>query len=158
MPASTVAPEDPKVKISIDRAKAATMGLSVTDIVTTIRTSVGGSTATFFREGGEEYEILVRYQEQDRLSGDDMVAIPIQTPAGPVVPLESLVRVDRTEGPLAIERKDQQRTITVSGNLSGARDVGAVVGDLEREMRSLDVPPDLAVVFPGSGKSSRKNS
>ena len=146
----------PEGQISIDRAKAATMGLSVTDIATTIRTSVGGSTATFFREAGEEYEILVRYQEQDRLSSDDVMAIPIQTPAGPVVPLESLVWVDRTEGPLAIERKDQQRTITVSGNLSGARDMGSVVGDLEREMRSLDVPPDLAVVFSGEWEEQQE--
>ena len=146
----------PEGQISIDRAKAASMGLSVADIATTIRTSVGGSTATFFREGGDEYDILVRYQKQDRLSSDDVMAIPIQTPSGPVVPLQSLVRVDRMEGPLAIERKDQQRTITVSGNLSGTRDMGSIVGDLEQELRSLDVPPDLAVVFSGEWEEQQE--
>ncbi|MEE8349343.1 MAG: efflux RND transporter permease subunit, partial [Acidobacteriota bacterium] len=146
----------PEGQISINRAKAATMGLSVTDIATTIRTSVGGSTATYFREEGEEYEILVRYQEQDRLSSDDVMAIPIQTPGGPVVPLESLVRVDRREGPLAIERKDQQRTITVLGNLSGTRDMGAVVGDLEQGLGTLDVPSDLAVVLSGEWEEQQE--
>ena len=58
----------PESQIIIDREKASTMGLSVSDIATTIETSVGGTTATYFREGGEEYEILVRYQEEDRLS------------------------------------------------------------------------------------------
>lgn len=146
----------PESRISIDRAKAATMGLSVTDIATTIRTSVGGSTATFFRENGEEYEILVRYQEQDRLSSDDVMAIPIQTPGGDVVLLQSLVQIDRTEGPLAIERKDQQRTITISGNLSGTRDMGSVVSDLEGELRTLDIPPDLAVVFSGEWEEQQE--
>ena len=146
----------PESQISIDRAKAASMGLSVSDIATTIRTSVGGSTATYFREEGEEYEILVRYQEQDRLSSDDVMAIPIQISSGPVVPLGSLVQVDRREGPLAIERKDQQRTITVSGNLSGSRDMGSVVGDLEQELRALDVPTDLAVVLSGEWEEQQE--
>jgi HAE1 family hydrophobic/amphiphilic exporter-1 len=117
---------------------------------------VGGSTATYFREEGEEYEILVRYQEQDRLSSDDVMAIPIQISSGPVVPLGSLVQVDRREGPLAIERKDQQRTITVSGNLSGSRDMGSVVGDLEQELRALDVPADLAVVLSGEWEEQQE--
>jgi HAE1 family hydrophobic/amphiphilic exporter-1 len=146
----------PEGQISIDRAKAASMGLSVTDIATTIRTSVGGSRATFFREEGEEYEILVRYQEQDRLSSDDVMAIPIQTPAGSVVLLGSLVQVNRTEGPLAIERKDQQRTITVSGNLSGTRDMGAIVGDLEQELQALDVPSGLTVVLSGEWEEQQE--
>ena len=65
------------------------MGLSVSDIATTIRTSVGGAAATYFREEGEEYQILVRYQEKDRLSSEDVMAIPIQTPSGLVVPVRS---------------------------------------------------------------------
>ncbi|MCH7804879.1 MAG: efflux RND transporter permease subunit, partial [Acidobacteria bacterium] len=106
----------PESLIMIDRDKAATMGLSVSDIATTIRTSVGGTTATYFRERGEEYEILVRYKKEDRLSSEDVWAIPIQTPGGQVVPLQSLVRFERREGPLAIQRKDQQRVVTVLAN------------------------------------------
>ena len=146
----------PESHIIIDRDKAATMGLSVSDIATTIRTSVGGTTATYFREGGQEYEILVRYQEKDRLSSEDVMAIPIQTPSGLVVPLQSLVRLERSEGPLAIQRKDQQRIVTVSGNLSGTRDMGSIVRELQGELRSLDVPPDLAIVFSGEWEEQQE--
>ncbi|MCZ6767854.1 MAG: efflux RND transporter permease subunit [Acidobacteria bacterium] len=146
----------PESRILIDRDKVATMGLSVSDIATTIRTSVGGATATYFREGGEEYQILVRYQEKDRLSSEDVMAIPIQTPSGLVVPLQSLVRLERTEGPLAIQRKDQQRIVTVSGNLSGTRDMGSVVAELEEKIRSLNVPPDLAIVFSGEWEEQQE--
>ena len=146
----------PESQIIIDRDKASSMGLSVSDIATTIETSVGGTTATYFREGGEEYEILVRYQEADRLSGEDVSAIPIQTPGGLVVPLQSLVRFERTEGPLSIERKDQQRVVTVSANLSGTRDMGSIVGELQGELSSLDVPPDLAIVFSGEWEEQQE--
>jgi len=146
----------PESQILIDREKAATMGLSVSDIATTIETSVGGTTATYFREGGEEYEILVRYREEDRMSSDDVAAIPIQTPGGLVVPLQSLVRFERTEGPLSIQRKDQQRVVTVSANLSGTRDMGSIVGELQGELRSLDVPPDLALVFSGEWEEQQE--
>ncbi|MCH6570494.1 MAG: efflux RND transporter permease subunit, partial [Acidobacteria bacterium] len=146
----------PESRILIDRDKVATMGLSVSDIATTIRTSVGGATATYFREGGEEYQILVRYQEKDRLSSEDVMAIPIQTPSGLVVPLQSLVRLERSEGPLAIQRKDQQRIVTVSGNLSGTRDIGSIVGEFQEELRSLNVPPDLAIVFSGEWEEQQE--
>ena len=146
----------PESQILIDRDKAATMGLSVSDIATTIRTSVGGTTATYYREGGEEYRILVRYQEKDRLSSEDVMAIPIQTPSGLVVPLRSLVRLERSEGPLAIQRKDQQRIVTVSGNLSGSRDLGSVVAELEGKIRSLNVPPGMAIVFTGEWEEQQE--
>lgn len=146
----------PESHIMIDRDKASTMGLSVSDIATTIRTSVGGTRATYFREGGEEYEILVRYQEKDRLSSEDVWAIPIQTPGGLVVPLQSLVRFERREGPLAIQRKDQQRVVTVLANLSGTRDIGSVVAEYQQKIRSLNVPPDLAIVFSGEWEEQQE--
>ena len=79
-------PGRPESHIRIDRAKAATMGLTVSNVATTVRASIGGTVASYYREGGDEYEILVRYREEDRLSSEDVMAIPIQTPAGSVVP------------------------------------------------------------------------
>jgi HAE1 family hydrophobic/amphiphilic exporter-1 len=146
----------PESQILIDRDKASTMGLSVSDIATTIETSVGGTRATYFREGGEEYEILVRYKKEDRLSTEDVLAIPIQTPGGQVVPLQSLVRFERSEGPLAIQRKDQQRVVTILANLSGTRDIGSVVGEFQEQLRSLRVPPDLAIVFSGEWEEQQE--
>ena len=142
-------PGRPESHIRIDRAKAATMGLTVSNVATTVRASIGGTVASYFREGGDEYEILVRYKEEDRLSTKDVMAIPIQTPAGLVVPLHSLVKFERSEGPNSIARKDQQRIVSVSGNLSGTRDMGSIVRELEGEVRPLVTSPDIALVFSG---------
>ena len=142
-------PGRPESHIKIDRAKAATMGLTVANVATTVRASIGGTVASYFREGGDEYEILVRYKEEDRLSSEDVMAIPIQTPAGLVVPLHTLVKFERSEGPNSISRKDQQRIVSVSGNLSGTRDMGSIVRELEGEVRPLVTSRDIALVFSG---------
>ena len=142
-------PGRPEKHISIDRARVATMGLSVTDIATTVRASIGGMISGYYREAGDEYEILVRYREDDRLSSEDVLAIPIQVPSGQVVPLHSLVDSERTEGPISIDRKDQERTVTVAGNLTGTRDMGSIVRELGEKIQDLRLPPDIAVVFSG---------
>ncbi len=139
----------PETRIVVDRAKASAMGLSVREIASTVRTSIGGNTAGFFRVGGEEYDILVRYMEEDRVSGLDVANVPIQTPSGLVVPLESLVSFERSEGPVAIQRKDQQRFVAVTANLTGERDMGSIVRELQSKIPSIGIPSDSLVVFSG---------
>ncbi|HSR54556.1 MAG TPA: efflux RND transporter permease subunit [Acidobacteriota bacterium] len=146
----------PESRIRVDRDRAASMGLSVSEIAQTVRTSIGGNTAGYFRVGGEEYDILVRYQEEDRITGGDVASIPIQTPSGLVVPLQSLVKFQRSEGPIAIERRDQQRIVNVSANLDGTRDMGSIVGDLQDELTSFSLPPDTVVVFSGEWEEQQE--
>lgn len=90
-------PGRPETRVVVDRAKVASLGLSVSDIANNLRTSIGGTVATRFREKGEEYDILVRYQESDRLRQEDVLDVPVQTPSGRVIPLGSLVKLDRSE-------------------------------------------------------------
>lgn len=145
-------PGRPENKIQIDREKAAALGLSVSDVATTIRTSVAGTRAGMYREKGDEYEILVRFMESDRLSNADVQAIPLQTPQGSVIPLSTVVSFERKEGPISISRKDQQRVITVNGNLDGTRDMGSVTTELQQKIQSLNISPEMAVVFSGASQ------
>jgi HAE1 family hydrophobic/amphiphilic exporter-1 len=146
----------PESRIFIDREKVGSMGLSVSEIATTIRTALGGTTASYYREKGDEYDIRVRFEEGDRLASSDVLAIPVQTPGGQVVPLGSLVSFVRSEGPTAITRKDQGRVVTVSGNLTGTRDMGSIVSELQQRMSSIDLPPDIAVVFSGDWEDQQE--
>lgn len=146
----------PESRIFIDREKVATMGLTVSEIATTIRTALGGTTASYFRERGDEYDIRVRYKESDRLNRSDVLAIPVQTPGGQVIPLQSIVRFERSEGPTAITRRDQQRIVTVSGNLTGDRDMGAIVEEMQGKIAGLTLPPETAVIFSGDWEDQQE--
>ncbi len=145
----------PEMLVTVDREKAATMGLNVSDLADSLRTTVGGRIATMYRERGNEYNILVRLQEQDRQRLSSVEQIPIYTPVGRTVPAASLVYMERREGPVSIERKDQERIVTVSANFAD-RDLGSIMSDIEARIRELPLPLDFAILFGGEYKEQQK--
>lgn len=138
----------PEMLVRVDREKAATMGLNVSDLADALRTTVGGRVASMFRQSGNEYNILVRLQEEDRQRLASVEQVPIYTPVGRTVPATSLVSMERREGPVSIERKDQERVVTVSANFAG-RDLGSVMSDIEAGIRRLPLPPEFAILYGG---------
>ena len=93
-------PGMPEMLISVDRAKATSMGLSVSEVADTLETAIGGTRASFYREEGDEYDIVVRLQEKDRLKIGQVAQVPITLPNGRTIPAESIVRMRRQEGPV----------------------------------------------------------
>ncbi|MGH9463655.1 MAG: efflux RND transporter permease subunit, partial [Vicinamibacteria bacterium] len=145
----------PELRIHADRDKAATMGLNVSDLANTLRTTVGGRIASQFRERGKEYNILVRLKEEDRQQLESVEQIPMYTPVGQTVPVESLVRMERTEGPVSIERQDQERLVSVTANIEG-RDLGSVMSDIAAGLKELSLPSDFAILYGGEYEEQQK--
>ncbi|HXV64860.1 MAG TPA: efflux RND transporter permease subunit [Vicinamibacteria bacterium] len=145
----------PEMLVTVDRDKAATMGLNVSDLADALRTTVGGRIASMFRQAGNEYNILVRLQEEDRRDLASVEQVPMYTPVGQTVPVSSLVRMQRREGPVNIERKDQERIVTVTANFA-SRDLGSIMGDIESGIRSLTLPPEFTILFGGEYEEQQK--
>jgi HAE1 family hydrophobic/amphiphilic exporter-1 len=141
-------PGMPEMLILVDRPRAASMGLNVSEIADALETAIGGRRTSMFREGGDEYNILVRLREEDRLALSQIGAVPLSTPVGRTVPAESVVQLKRQEGPTYITRIDQQRIITVTGSLDD-RDLGSVVADMEDSLRQIPRPDGFDIVFGG---------
>jgi HAE1 family hydrophobic/amphiphilic exporter-1 len=147
----------PELLVLVDRDKASLMGLSVSQLANNLRTAIGGSRATMYREGGDEFNVLVRLQEQDRNSLGQMNQVPIAPPIGSrTIPVSSIIRTQRVEGPVSIERMDQERVVTVSANL-GDRDMGSVAQDIEREIRKLNLPKEFFILFGGELEEQQKS-
>jgi HAE1 family hydrophobic/amphiphilic exporter-1 len=104
----------PELAIQVDRPKAAMMGLTVTNVADSIRTSVGGTQAAFFREQGNEYPIVVRLREEDRERVEDINDIRVASPQGQVVQAKNLLTLRNQAGPTEIQRKNQERIIRVT--------------------------------------------
>ncbi len=145
----------PEMLVLVDRPKAASMGLNVYDVAETLETAIGGRRASMYRQEGDEYNILVRLQEEDRLDLAKVGQIPIATPVGRTIPAESIVRLRRQEGPIAITRADQQRIVTVSGTIAG-RDLGSIVRDLEPALRQIPKPAGYEITFGGEYEEQQK--
>jgi HAE1 family hydrophobic/amphiphilic exporter-1 len=104
----------PELALQIDRPKAALLGLSVTNVASSIRTSVGGTQAAFFRQSGNEYPIIVRLREEDRQRVEDINDILVNTPQGQVLQAKNLLALRNQSGPTEIQRKNQERIVRVS--------------------------------------------
>jgi len=145
----------PEQIIRIDRQKAADLGLSVNRIGTTLETAIGGTQASYYREGGKEYRILVRLSEEDRKNLIDLLDLTVVNNRGEPVILRNVVDAVPKEGPVRIERKDQERIITIDANFTG-RDMGSVISDIRKELRSVPVPKDFAILFGGDYEEQQK--
>ena len=139
---------NPERVIKIDRQKAADLGLTVSRIGDALETAVGGSQASYYREGGKQYRILVRLSEDDRRELDDLLDLTVVNNRGEPVILRNVIDTVPEEGPVRIERKDQERIIAVSANFTG-RDMGSVIDDIRSGLRSIPVPKGFAILFGG---------
>jgi HAE1 family hydrophobic/amphiphilic exporter-1 len=143
--------EKPEIKVVVDREKASKLGLDVRTIGKTIETFFAGTTATRYREGGDEYDIEVRLREKDRDRIEDLRDVFISLPGGAQVSLANIAKIEQGVGPTKIERKDQARYITVSGEISG-RDLGSVIKDVRKVLDALPAPPGFSYKFAGAEK------
>lgn len=141
-----------------DRAKIASLGLSVQQVGRAVQTSVGGSRAGQLRISGEEFPIIVRLRQEDRLTLQDLDNISVRTPAGEVIPVSSLVepRVGRT--PTSIQRVDGQRIHYISANLEEGVALGDAVNRIRAELSQMNLPDGFAISFGGEFEEQQKAS
>ncbi|RLB53941.1 MAG: hypothetical protein DRI34_12745, partial [Deltaproteobacteria bacterium] len=101
--------QKPEVRVEFDRPKLAELGISAAAAGQAISTYFMGRLAGRYSEGGDEYDIRVRFAKEHRLDVGELERAPIPTPAGQVVPLKSVARVSVGLGPVNITRLDQER-------------------------------------------------
>jgi HAE1 family hydrophobic/amphiphilic exporter-1 len=145
----------PEQIIRINREKAADLGLGVARIGEALQTVVGGTRASFYREGGKQYAIIVRLSEKDRKDLSELLDLTVINSRGEPVILRNVVETINEEGPVRIERKDQERIITINVNYTGA-DMGSVIREIRKELRQIPVPKDFAILFGGDYEEQQK--
>jgi len=138
----------PELGVHIDREKAAAMGIPVATVAQTVKTALVGTRATLYRDGGDEFDVRVRLIERDRLTPQSVLDITVPTPSGKPVALGNLVRLEERRGPAEIHRRNQERIVSISGEVTG-RDMGAAIRDLQARLRSLKLPADFTVDVGG---------
>lgn len=148
-------PGTPEMLVRVDRLKAASLGMSVAQVADTLETAVGGRRTSFYREEGDEYDIVVRLREEDRLDLSQVGRIPLRTPRGELIYAEQVVQMQRQEGPVEINRVDQERIIYVSGTIAD-RDLGSIIGDLEVELAKISRPDGYEFEFGGEWQDQQE--
>ncbi|MBU4377357.1 MAG: efflux RND transporter permease subunit, partial [Candidatus Omnitrophica bacterium] len=146
----------PELVIEVDREKAATLGLTMNTIASSVKTFVEGSTATKYREKGETYDIYVRLEESFRSKVKDVANLSIvSTLTGEQIKLANFAKVYEKAGPVEIERQNRERVVRVECNVYN-RSAGKVKEDIEKELRNIVVPADMMINFGGEAEEQGK--
>ena len=147
--------EKPELKVVIDREKASKLGLDIRTIGKTIETFFAGTTATRYREAGDEYDIEVRLRPDDRTKPEDLRDVLVTAPSGEQISLANVATIEQGVGLTKVERKDQARYVTVSADVSG-RDLGSVVADARKAIDKIPAPPGFSYKFAGAEKERKE--
>jgi len=138
----------PEEQIVPDRQRAEDLRLSVLKVANTLQTALGGSNAGYFRESGKEYPILVKFADAERLDINDVLDIEVINADGVPVALRNVTTTKPRMGPMFIERKNQERIITVSANTT-ERDLGSIAADVRAQLAEIPVPRNFTISFGG---------
>ncbi len=149
-------PGGPEELIMIDRQKAADMHLTVSNIANALQTILSGSEAGYYRQGGDEFTILVKLRDAEKSDLRDVLDLTLTNSNGDPVVLRNVVDTVPRSGPVLIERKDQERIITVTAEISG-RDMGSVIADIQDKLRAVPVPSGFSISYGGDYEEQQKS-
>jgi len=110
-------PGKQEIRIKVDEEKASLFGFSTQYVAMNVRYAFDGKTATEYRDGDEEVDVVVKYKQQSRAAVDDVLNLRLTNPAGQTVSIRDMVQFEITPGPTSIKRFDRKRTIMVTGNI-----------------------------------------
>ena len=139
----------PEYQVDFDRQKLAIYGLNLTTAANALRNRINGSTASYFREDGDEYDIKVMYDPDHRQSIEDIENILLFNAQGKGVRLKEVGTVVERFNPPTIERKDRERIITVSTVVQD-RPMSDIIADAQPLIDKMEVPSGVSINLSGS--------
>ena len=146
----------PEIHVEIDRARAAVLGLSTQSVAQTVRTAINGSEAGVFREADEEYDILVRLPEDRRRAIADISQLTVVNKDGVHIPLVEVAEVVVRGGSGSIRRKDQERVVTVSGNVADGYLPAVALAEAQERLADLKLPAGYEIRYTGESQDQEE--
>ena len=141
----------PEYQVVFDREKLAMNGLNVSTAATYLRNRVNGAIASYYREDGEEYDILVRYAKEFRESKEALENVTIYSPTtGAALKVRDLGTVIETVSPPSIERKDRTRYVKISGSVAHGFAVSDLIEATSVGLKGKHLPAGITWNFGGS--------
>ncbi|MDD6210109.1 MAG: efflux RND transporter permease subunit [Bacteroidales bacterium] len=140
----------PEYQIDFDREKLALNGLNLSTASLYLRNRINGSTASYYREDGDEYDIKVRYAPEFRQTIEDIENIMIYNNQGQGVRIRDLGKVVERMTPPTIERKDRERVVIVSGVVGQGAALSDIVTATKSILKDMHLPSDITYTIGGA--------
>lgn len=143
-------------RVEVDRLAAGRYGLSIDDVATFLKAHLEGERLGIVQEGIRRTPLVLRAGENVRLSPALFEALRIPTPEGIAIPLKEVARLVRAEGPVAVNRENAARYVTVQSDVAGRDLVGFVEAVKARLARDVPLPDGYRVTYGGQFENQQR--
>jgi len=145
----------PQIDINILRTNANRLGISASNIASALSTAFSSDLEiSYFEEKGKQYNITLRFDDNDRASIKDIKKIQLRTSHGELVYLDGLVTFSESTALATINHFDRQRQVTIYADLFGL-DLGGSVAYTKKSIDKL-LPPGVTYRFTGFAEKMQK--
>jgi multidrug efflux pump len=148
----------PQMEVSVDRNRAADLGVSLDTIGRTLETMLASRIVTTFIKEGREYYVILQGRSQDRASPNDLDNLYVRSErSGDLIPLSAVVKLQESAVATQLNRFDRLRAITVKANLNSGYSMGEAI-EFFRKVVDEELPPSAKLDFDGEAREYLKSS
>ena len=148
----------PQITVNYNRNKTAQYGLKIKDLNALIQSAFAGGDAGVIFEGEKRFDLVVRLEEKERRSIENIQNLYVNLPSGAQIPLREVAEISYQPGPMQISRDNTNRRTYVGVNIRD-RDVKSVVKDIREALAAeLELPPGYYIRYGGAFENFERAS
>ncbi|QFU23865.1 multidrug efflux RND transporter permease subunit [Shewanella eurypsychrophilus] len=146
----------PELVVSVDRQRAAELGISVAEVSETLEVMLGGRSETTYVDRGEEYDVYLRGDENSFNSMADLSQIYMRSAKGELITLDSITHIEEVASAHKLSHNNKQKSITLKANLGAGYTLGEALDFLDAKAIEI-LPSDISVSYTGESKDFKEN-
>jgi len=141
---------NPEIRVNIDRDKAAAFGITTDDVRSALYNAYGTRQISTIFTQADDYQVILEANADFQNEPGALARIRVSTPSGALLPLDEVATLERTVGPLQINRQSQQPAVTISFNLTPDMSLGQAIEAIHAVERKANLPPSIITSFTGN--------
>jgi multidrug efflux pump subunit AcrB len=154
--------ESPELEVKVDRANAGSMGISTGQLGFNLRRSVYGQEISTYKEGDDDYNIVMRMQDDQRKNENILFnqSMTFRNPSnGQImqVPISAVSQTEKTNTYNQIKRKNNKRIMTIYSNVLTGYNGDEITKQIKEELNSYNLPKSVSYSFSGVQEEQGKN-
>ena len=144
---------NPELRVSVDRQRAADLGVRVSDLAQALRLMVSGEDEiSSYREAGERYPVTVRVREDQRSDRNAIGGLMVPSTLGAPVRVDNVATLARGFGPTVIQRFNRQFSMGIYADIKPGRPLDEAIREIQAAIREMHLPPGYGTKFTGQSK------
>ncbi len=155
---STLISGKPELRLTVDRNKAADLGVSVGAISQSLNTMVAGQEVSTFTDGSEQYPVRVRAIGEFRSSEEALKQLIVPSTKIGLTTLDNVVKIESGTGPASIDRVNRNRQVTILANAKPGGSQANIIADLNKAVADLKLPAGYTSGYVGQSKELQKSA